>query len=119
VIDMDWRDRAACRAVDPELFFPVGSTGPALDQLADAKTVCHRCPVIGECLAWALDTGQRAGVWGGLSEAERYQLHQLYRTVRTRTCLISVRTGAGVPAGVQPHGTRDESRESPVRNTGS
>jgi WhiB family transcriptional regulator, redox-sensing transcriptional regulator len=119
VIDMDWRDRAACCAVDPELFFPVGSTGPALDQLADAKSVCHRCPVIGECLAWALGTDQRSGVWGGLSEAERYQLHQLHRTVHARTCLISVRRGTGVPAGVRPHGTRHESGEPSVRNTGS
>jgi WhiB family transcriptional regulator, redox-sensing transcriptional regulator len=119
VIDMDWRDRAACCSADPELFFPVGSTGPALDQLADAKSVCHRCPVIGQCLAWALDTGQRAGVWGGLSENERYQLHQLHRTVRARTCLLSVRRGSGAAAGVRPHGTRHESRESPVRSTGS
>jgi WhiB family redox-sensing transcriptional regulator len=116
VIDMNWRDRAACRAVDPELFFPIGNTVSALDQLTDAKTVCRRCPVVGECLAWALDTGQRAGVWGGLGEAERYQLH---RTVHARTCLISVSSRAGVPAGIRPHGTRDESRESSVRNTGS
>jgi WhiB family redox-sensing transcriptional regulator len=119
VIDMDWRDRAACCAVDPELFFPVGSTGPALDQLADAKSVCHRCPVVGDCLAWALDTGQRAGVWGGLGEAERDPLHQLHQTVHARTCLLSVRRGSGVPAGALPHGTRHECRESSVRKTGS
>jgi WhiB family redox-sensing transcriptional regulator len=116
---MDWRDRAACRTVDPELFFPVGSTGPALDQLADAKTVCHRCPVIGECLAWALDTGQRAGVWGGLSETERHQLHLLHRTVHSRTCLISVRSGSGVPAGVRPQGTGFDSTESSMRTGAS
>lgn len=116
---MDWRERAACCAVDPELFFPVGSTGPALDQLADAKSVCHRCPVIGQCLAWALDTGQRAGVWGGLGEAERYELHQMHRTVHARTCLISVRSRTGVPAGVRPHGTRHECREPSVRKSGS
>jgi WhiB family redox-sensing transcriptional regulator len=53
--DMDWRHRAACRAtVDPELFFPVGTSGPALQQVIEAKTVCHRCPVSAECLRWAL-----------------------------------------------------------------
>ena len=71
---MHWRHRAACRGEDPELFFPVGDTGPALRQLAEARSVCRRCPVAGDCLGWALDTGQRHGVWGGLSEHERDQL---------------------------------------------
>ena len=56
---------------DPELFFPVGNSGPALAQIADAKLVCNRCPVVTECLTWALDSGQDAGVWGGMSERER------------------------------------------------
>jgi hypothetical protein len=42
--DVDWRCQAACRTEEPELFFPIGVSGPALDQLADAKSVCHRCP---------------------------------------------------------------------------
>lgn len=71
---MDWRDRAACRDEDPELFFPVGTTGPALAQEAQAKAVCHRCTVASDCLSWALSTGQDAGVWGGMSEDERRAL---------------------------------------------
>ncbi len=67
---MDWRFRAACRRSDPELFFPVGTSGPALVQLADAKSVCRRCPVSIECRTWALETGQDVGVWGGMSVAE-------------------------------------------------
>lgn len=67
----DWRHDANCREEDPELFFPVGSGGPATSQIAQAKAVCHRCPVASDCLAWALATGQDAGVWGGLSEEER------------------------------------------------
>ena len=43
---MDWRHRAACRDEDPELFFPIGNTGPALLQIEEAKEVCRRCPVI-------------------------------------------------------------------------
>ncbi len=65
---MDWRHRASCRDEDPELFFPVGTSGPALLQIAEAKTVCRRCPVNTDCLTWALDSGQDAGVWGGMSE---------------------------------------------------
>ena len=71
---MDWRHKAVCRDEDPELFFPVGNSGPALAQIADAKLVCNRCPVTTECLTWALDSGQDAGVWGGMSEDERRAL---------------------------------------------
>jgi WhiB family redox-sensing transcriptional regulator len=72
--DADWRTRAACRREDPELFFPVGDTGPAAAQIDVAKAVCGRCPVRDECLQWALETGQEAGVWGGLAERERAAL---------------------------------------------
>ncbi len=71
---MDWRDKAACLTADPELFFPVGNTGPAVDQIDKAKTVCGRCTVTEMCLQYALDTNQDSGVWGGLSEDERRAL---------------------------------------------
>ncbi|MCT2546245.1 WhiB family transcriptional regulator [Streptomyces atratus] len=71
---MDWRHNAVCREEDPELFFPIGTTGPALLQIEEAKAVCRRCPVIEDCLRWALDTNQPDGVWGGLSENERRNL---------------------------------------------
>jgi WhiB family redox-sensing transcriptional regulator len=79
---MDWRHRAICRDEDPELFFPVGTGGPALRQIAEAKSVCRRCPVMGECLAWALNSGQDHGVWGGMSEDERRALKR--RHARSR-----------------------------------
>lgn len=68
---MPWRDRSACVDEDPELFFPIGHTGPAEMQVAEAKLVCGRCDVRSACLRWALETGQGHGVWGGLDEAER------------------------------------------------
>jgi WhiB family transcriptional regulator, redox-sensing transcriptional regulator len=71
VAAMDWRHRAACRDEDPELFFPIGTSGPALLQVEQAKAVCRRCSVVDDCLQWALETGQDAGVWGGMSEEER------------------------------------------------
>ena len=73
---MDWRHVAACREVDPELFFPIGTTGLALDQIDAAKQVCEACPVSGECLEFALGTNQEAGVWGGLTEDERRRLRK-------------------------------------------
>jgi WhiB family redox-sensing transcriptional regulator len=82
---MDWRHRAVCRDEDPELFFPIGNSGPALLQIAEAKAVCERCPVISECLTWALETGQDAGVWGGLSEDERRSLKRRRARARARS----------------------------------
>lgn len=69
----DWRHRAACRTEDPELFFPIGTTGPALDQVEQAKAVCRRCPVVDACLAWALDNHVE-GVWGGTTNEERAKM---------------------------------------------
>ena len=71
---MDWRHRSACLDEDPELFFPIGTTGPASVQVTEAKAVCRRCPSMDPCLTWALETGQDAGVWGGTSEEERRAL---------------------------------------------
>jgi WhiB family transcriptional regulator, redox-sensing transcriptional regulator len=71
VAAMDWRHRAICRDEDPELFFPIGTSGPAVLQVEQAKAVCRRCTVTDQCLSWALETGQDAGVWGGMSEEER------------------------------------------------
>lgn len=68
---MDWRHQAICRDTDPEVFFPIGTTGPALTQVEQAKVVCRRCPVVQDCLTWALETGQDSGVWGGTGEDER------------------------------------------------
>lgn len=72
----DWRDRAVCRDADPELFFPIGSAGPGLRQLEQAKRVCAQCQVRAPCLQWALASGQEAGVWGGTSEDERRALRR-------------------------------------------
>jgi WhiB family redox-sensing transcriptional regulator len=78
--DTDWRDDAACRGVDPDLFFPISTSGKSVPQIDEAKQVCRACPVCGPCLRWALDSGS-AGVWGGTTEDERRILrHQI--TVR-------------------------------------
>lgn len=69
----DWK-RALCAQTDPSLFFPDGSGGKVKQDKELAKKVCGRCPIRVACLEWALETGQHAGVWGGLDETERRQL---------------------------------------------
>jgi WhiB family redox-sensing transcriptional regulator len=66
-----WRTQAACRTADPELFFPVSMSGRSLDQVMEAKALCAACAVRPECLAFALETGQGHGIWGGLTTQER------------------------------------------------
>jgi WhiB family redox-sensing transcriptional regulator len=64
-----WRDLALCAQTDPEAFFPDKGESPR-----PAKRVCARCEVRAECLQYALDHGERFGIWGGLSERERRAL---------------------------------------------
>lgn len=72
----DWREKASCRSVDPDLFFPVGTTGIALVQIEHAKSVCQQCDVKQACLDFAIQTNQESGVWGGTSEEERRKLRR-------------------------------------------
>ena len=69
--DYSWRRKAICRDTDPDVFFPVGTTGFALVQIDKAKGICDECPVKVPCLEYALETNQDSGIWGGLSEDER------------------------------------------------
>jgi WhiB family transcriptional regulator, redox-sensing transcriptional regulator len=84
--DVIERPRAACTGEDPELFFPIGDTGPALLQIEEAKAVCRRCPLIESCLEGALDRNE-SGVWGGLSEKERRSLKR--RAARELAAAVS------------------------------
>ena len=70
-----WMPRGACQGQDPELFFPVAATGPALAQIIAAKAVCFRCAVRAACLSYALATGQ-AGIWGGTTQEERHAMRR-------------------------------------------
>ena len=74
-VGTDWRNYAACRDVDPDLFFPLGTSGASLLQIEEAKQICRTCPVSAPCLRWALDSGD-AGVWGGTTEEERRALQR-------------------------------------------
>ena len=71
---MEWSNEAACLSAEPETFFPIGSGGGALDDVAMAKAICGSCAVLTACREYALATRQPFGVWGGLDEDER-RLH--------------------------------------------
>lgn len=97
-----WRDRALCRGVDPELFFPVGTGQLAQRQTAQAKAVCAGCPVVAPCLAFALaHLGE--GIAGGSTPAERTVLrgHSVKRTAASARREMAVQLRAqGLPASV-------------------
>lgn len=74
----DWRDRAACRpgtGVELEWFFPEkADTAYNRSLEVYAKATCRECPSKDACLTWALETGQDAGIWGGMTPRERTNL---------------------------------------------
>jgi WhiB family redox-sensing transcriptional regulator len=80
----DWRELSACRDSDPDIFFPVGTTGPAVDMIERATTICQACTVAEECLLYALETNQEAGVWGGLPEDDRRRYRKRWLAERRR-----------------------------------
>jgi WhiB family transcriptional regulator, redox-sensing transcriptional regulator len=85
-VTADWRMFAACLDEDPELFFPIGSTGRDYDaQVEEAKTVCRGCPVRTECLDWA-DHIRAEGIWGGLTDNERAAVRRRHNRQQARAC---------------------------------
>jgi WhiB family redox-sensing transcriptional regulator len=80
----EWRDLAACRDSEPTLFFPIGTTGPAIEQISAAKVICQACSAKDDCLQYALETNQESGVWGGYAEDERRRLRKRWLAERRR-----------------------------------
>src|ERR1700691_6293250 len=66
-----WRQAAACRSADPDLFFPDSFSWRSSEQVARAKAVCAACIVRRQCLQYALAANETHGVWGGMTEEER------------------------------------------------
>ncbi|MFI2241169.1 WhiB family transcriptional regulator [Streptomyces chrestomyceticus] len=84
-VNTNWRALGACTQEDPDLFFPIGNTGPALLQIEEAKAVCReRCPVMEICGAWALQSSEKHGVWGGMSEDDRRRTKRRVASQRSR-----------------------------------
>ena len=69
LLGTDWTRAAACRGLDPEMFY--ADRGGSV---TEAKAICARCPVREACLEYALAAGEKWGVWGGLSERQRRRI---------------------------------------------
>ena len=91
----DWWQHAACRGADPDVFHPVrGDTAGTNAALA----VCQTCPVRDDCLAYAMNTRQMHGVWGGLSANQRKKLASRWvRVMACEMCGMDVSLKAGRP----------------------
>ena len=89
--DYTRRDEAICRETDPDLFFPIGTTGQALLQIDRAKQVCNECTVQVSCLEFALETNQDSGIWGGTSEEERRDIRRRI-AARNRIAIMNARS---------------------------
>jgi len=72
----DWQRLGACRGANSAVFFhPDSERGSARQaREANAKRICHSCPVRAECLRHAIAVQEPYGIWGGLGEIERRQL---------------------------------------------
>jgi WhiB family redox-sensing transcriptional regulator len=68
-MNLSWRQRAACKGVDPDIFYPASD-----EEAEEAKAICAQCPVREACLEYALANRERDGVWGGATERERRRM---------------------------------------------
>ncbi|HLH45869.1 MAG TPA: WhiB family transcriptional regulator [Acidimicrobiales bacterium] len=93
-----WHAAAACRSLPKSLFFPVGTTGTAADDIVVAKTVCGTCEVRASCLAFSLVTEQHYGVWGGTDEQERSSLRRVYRAAGLEAAVAAAFDGTSTSA---------------------
>jgi WhiB family redox-sensing transcriptional regulator len=80
-----WQELAACKSADPGIFFPVGTSGQAALSTERARAICGTCNVRDDCLMYAFETNQEAGIWGGFPEDERRRLRKRWLAERRRT----------------------------------
>ncbi len=75
-------DSRACNGQDPNTFFPeFDKTVISLRKkeiIGQAAMICQNCPIMNECLDWALANGEKYGIWGGV------YLENYYKRPRSR-----------------------------------
>ncbi len=82
-VGADWKNYAACAPYPHEMFFPAGDADERT--IERARAICSICRVSEDCIAYALETNQRSGIWGGTTEEERRSLRRRWLAARRRT----------------------------------
>ncbi len=77
-VDVGWQDSAGCAGTPDEWWFP-SVQHPNRRKERTAKVICGRCPVIVECLSWALEVDDRWAILGGLTPTERANISRRER----------------------------------------
>jgi WhiB family redox-sensing transcriptional regulator len=67
----NWRAASACLNADPDLFFPVAVGNAVSKQVSRALRLCQECTVRQHCLDFAMQSGEKDGIWGGTTPEER------------------------------------------------
>lgn len=112
----DWRREAACIGVDPRAFFAEGRY--AVEQSRSARGICATCPVQPLCAEFAIQAGERYGVWGGMTQRELRQRRQRpRRKPRQPKAATTPREPAkcGTRSGYQRHRAIGEEACGPCR----
>lgn len=92
---MDWRMNAACRGLNDDTFFPVSEKPDVIDgeggpvevdnpDVAFARAICASCPVLADCLSWALEACVDFGIFGGFTADERREMRRRHLRVEPR-----------------------------------
>lgn len=108
----DWRLLAACRGMDPDVFYP--ERGGDTRQI---KAVCAECPVALECLNYALEMRETHGMWGGKSERERRRIRK-DMDIPVRSVSRGSRRQKPIPFGQPRPGTPDYATFNARKRTG-
>ena len=69
--DLEWQDAANCKGANADLFFPERGASTRT-----ATGICRECAVRADCLEFAITTGEKFGIWGGMSERERRRVRK-------------------------------------------
>jgi WhiB family redox-sensing transcriptional regulator len=90
----NWRAAGACLSADPDLFFPISTTGLAEQQIARAKVICAGCEVRKVCLDFAMSHDQVYGIWGGTTPDDRQRARRRMRRAAATRNAVRAATGA-------------------------
>ena len=77
--DLSWQDEANCKGANADLFFPERGASTR-----SAKAICRECEVRADCLEFAIVTGEKFGIWGGMSERERRRVRRARQVAAAR-----------------------------------